>query len=389
MESKKIITNSTVLKRVLLFFLALLSPVWSLAASENTGTTTNALYGRTFIVLLCIALFLLVVILVLVSAVKSAAKWQEDNRSNNSGIIKTIAVLIACTVCAQPAFSQTDSVSVSQGSAYGGLDPLLFFSMIALIAFELYVVVMLRNLLMQLLGASEYKKQLAAEKAKLKKPTLIEKLNASVAIEEEADIMLDHEYDGIRELDNNLPPWWKYGFYVTIVFACVYLVHYHVFKTGKLQVEEYNAEMHQARIDLDAYMKKAANLVNETNVTQLTDAASISEGKSIFLQNCAACHGKAGEGGVGPNLTDDYWLHGGNIGSIFATIKYGYPEKGMKSWQADLGARQIHVIASFIKSIHGTNPPHAKAKQGELYKEATVAKKENTKVKKAEVKEEK
>jgi cytochrome c oxidase cbb3-type subunit 3 len=388
MESKKIITNSTVLKRTLFFLLALFSPVWSWAATEH-ATTSSAFYGRTFIVLLCIALLLLVVILVLVSAVKSAAKWCEDKNSKNSGIIKTVVVLIACTVCTQPAFSQTDSVSVSQGSAYGGLDPLLFFSMIALIAFEIYVAFMLRNLLMQLLGANEYKKQLAVEKAKVKKPTLIEKLNASVAIEEEADIMLDHEYDGIRELDNNLPPWWKYGFYVTIVFACVYLVHYHVFKTGRLQVEEYNAEMHQAKIDLDAYMKKAANLVNENNVTLLTDGASISEGKSIFQQNCSTCHGKAGEGGVGPNLTDDYWLHGGNIGSIFATVKYGYPEKGMKSWQQDLGARQIHVVASFIKSIHGTNPPHAKAKQGELYKEAAVEKKDKDLVKKAGTKEEK
>ena len=90
------------------------------------------------------------------------------------------------------------------------------------------------------------------------------------------------------------------------------------------------------------------------------------------MDNCAACHGSAGEGGVGPNLIDDYWVHSGGIKEIFKTIKYGWPEKGMKSWQQDLGAKQIHEVACFIKSLHGSNPPNQKDKQGEFYKEKTV-----------------
>ena len=120
---------------------------------------------------------------------------------------------------------------------------------------------------------------------------------------------------------------------------------------------------------MEEYKKKSANLVDENNATVLKDEASLTSGKSVFMDNCAACHGRSGEGGVGPNLTDDYWLHEGGINAIFKSIKYGWPEKGMKSWQQDLGAKQIHEIASFIMSLHGTNPANAKEKQGELYVE--------------------
>jgi cytochrome c oxidase cbb3-type subunit 3 len=118
---------------------------------------------------------------------------------------------------------------------------------------------------------------------------------------------------------------------------------------------------------MEEYRKKAANLIDENNATLLTDGESLASGKSIFMDNCSACHGRAGEGGVGPNLTDAYWLHKGGIKDVFKTIKYGWPEKGMKSWQQDLGAKQIHEVASYIKSLYGTNPPNAKEKQGDLY----------------------
>ena len=139
--------------------------------------------------------------------------------------------------------------------------------------------------------------------------------------------------------------------------------------TGKLQLAEYEDQLTEAKQEMEVYQKKASNLVNEDNATVLTDAASLASGKTIFMDNCAACHGAAGQGTVGPNLTDDYWLHEGGIKHIFKSIKFGWPEKGMKAWQQDLGSKQIHEVASYILSIHGTNPPNAKEKQGELYKE--------------------
>ncbi|OGS78545.1 MAG: hypothetical protein A3D31_12735 [Candidatus Fluviicola riflensis] len=279
-----------------------------------------------------------------------------------------------------PAFGQTDSTSVAapvSGSAatsdYWGMDGTTFWVLVCFIAFEMLVAWKLYVIAMERLGAYERRARVAEERLKAKKavkrPTMMEKLNRSVAIEKEADIMLDHNYDGIRELDNNLPPWWKYGFYLSIVFSVVYLFHYHVFHTGKLQIAEYNEQLVQAEREMVEYRKKAANLVDENNATLLTDDASIASGKAIFQTNCAACHGAAGEGGVGPNLVDDYWLHGGDVKDVFKTIKYGYPDKGMKSWQQDFGARQIHEVSSFVKSLRGTNPPNAKEPQGELFSE--------------------
>jgi len=243
--------------------------------------------------------------------------------------------------------------------------------MITIILFESFVIWILYNMSMNLLGVNERKRLEAEEKARrsVLEPSFIEKINASVAVEKEADILLDHNYDGIRELDNNLPPWWKYGFYFTILFSVAYLIHYHVIDTGKLQQEEYKAQLTKAAYDIEAYRKKAANLVDENNATLLTDAASLNSGKSIYIENCAPCHGKLGEGGVGPNLTDAYWIHKGGIKDIFKTIKYGWAEKGMKPWKDDLGAKQIHEVASYIKLMYGTNPPNAKEKQGDLYQE--------------------
>jgi cytochrome c oxidase cbb3-type subunit 3 len=246
-----------------------------------------------------------------------------------------------------------------------------FFSLLTIICFELFVAWRLYVVAMQQLGVAERRKLAAQTKKKEKfiRPSLIDKMNASVAIENEEDIMMDHDYDGIKELDNNLPPWWIYGFYFTIIFAVVYLFHFHVTHTGKLQLAEYNEQIEQGKRDVEAYRKKAANLVDENNATVLTDGGSLSAGKATFSTNCAACHGEKGEGGVGPNLTDDYWIHQGDIKDIFKTIKYGYAEKGMKSWEQDLGARQIHEVASYIKSLRGTNPANAKEKEGELYVE--------------------
>jgi cytochrome c oxidase cbb3-type subunit III len=172
----------------------------------------------------------------------------------------------------------------------------------------------------------------------------------------------DHAYDGIHEFDNDLPPWWKYLFYATAVFAGVYLVNYHVL-SGPLQLAEYEAEMQQAALLKPA--GGAGNANEKTDYKPLTEAARLEAGKATYLQNCAACHGQQAEGMVGPNLTDAYWLHGGEVNEIFRTVKYGVTSKGMVAWQGKLSDDQILEVASFILSVQGTNPANAKAPQGE------------------------
>lgn len=184
----------------------------------------------------------------------------------------------------------------------------------------------------------------------------------AVPIERENEIMFDHEYDGIRELDNQLPPWWVYMFYATIIFSVVYMWYYHINQDGHIQENEYKQEL----VDAEIIMKQMAEKVNENTATVLTDQARIDKGAELFQQNCKACHGAKGEGTVGPNLTDDYWLHGGDIKDIFKTVKYGVPQKGMIAWQTQLSASQIQEVASYIVTLRGTNPPNPKDPQGEL-----------------------
>ncbi|WP_299986088.1 c-type cytochrome [uncultured Pontibacter sp.] len=176
------------------------------------------------------------------------------------------------------------------------------------------------------------------------------------------EIHSNHDFDGIQEYDNDLPPWWKYMFYVTIVFAVGYMLHYHVFRTGALQAEEYEMEMQQAAL-IAAQNVEDPNAV--TNFEVLTDAGALESGKAIYLQNCAACHGQAGEGTVGPNLTDEYWIHGGDVNDIFKTVKFGVPSKGMVPWQGKLTKDQMLEVSSYILSLQGSNPPNAKEAQGE------------------------
>jgi cytochrome c oxidase cbb3-type subunit 3 len=189
-------------------------------------------------------------------------------------------------------------------------------------------------------------------------------------MEQEADLDLGHDYDGIRELDNRLPPWWVYGFYVTIVFAVIYLWRYHVSHTAPLSKEEYEIAVQKADQKVQQYLKQKGETVDENTVTMLA-AADVAEGQKMFQISCVACHNQGGAGNVGPNLTDDYWLHGGDIKSVFKTIKYGF--NAMPTWQNTYSNKQIAQLSSYVKSLHGTNPPNAKAPQGELYKEEATS----------------
>ncbi len=191
-------------------------------------------------------------------------------------------------------------------------------------------------------------------------------LVAATPIEQEDEILLEDDYDGIKELDNRIPPWFNYLFYATIIFGIYYLLNFHVFKTGKLQAEEYKDEMRAAALQKEEMVKTGA-VINEETVTLLKDPAALSAGKNIFKTNCVACHGPEAGGIVGPNLTDDYWIHGGGIKNVFKTIKYGVPAKGMITWENILSPKEIQEVASYVISLHGTHPANAKPPQGTKY----------------------
>jgi len=185
-------------------------------------------------------------------------------------------------------------------------------------------------------------------------------------IEEEYKIDTGHSYDGIRELDNIIPPWFTTAFLLTILFGVGYLYRYHIAKSAPMQIEEYQKEVAMANLEHDEYLKTQSNNIDESNVAIMT-GADLDAGKKTFVTLCAACHKVDGGGMVGPNLTDDYWIHGGSLQNIFTVVKYGVADKGMISWKEQLNPQQMAQVSNYILTLKGTNPPDAKDKQGTLY----------------------
>ena len=188
-----------------------------------------------------------------------------------------------------------------------------------------------------------------------------------VPVSAEQSIDLGHDFDGIRELDNKLPPWWLGLFYGGIIYAGAYMYFYHWSGNEWSSQQEYLVEMEIGEELKSKYLDKMANAVNEKNVEVLDSAEDLAEGESVFKMSCAACHGQEGQGLVGPNLTDEYWVNGGGIKDIFKTIKYGVPEKGMIAWNTQLRPLTMQQLSSYILTLEGTNPPNPKAQEGKLY----------------------
>ncbi|MEM6641883.1 MAG: cbb3-type cytochrome c oxidase N-terminal domain-containing protein [Bacteroidota bacterium] len=201
--------------------------------------------------------------------------------------------------------------------------------------------------------------------------TIWNKVNASVPVAKEAAIATDHEYDGIKELDNRLPPWWLYGFYASIVFGVIYLFNFY-FLDMPTQQEEFISEMEQAKADVQVYLASLDNLIDENNVVLTTSTLDLDAGKAIFEQNCVVCHAADGGGGVGPNLTDQYWLHGGDMSGIFKTVKYGVPAKGMIAWETQLSPKKMQQVSSYIYMMEGTTPVNPKEPQGEFFERSNT-----------------
>ncbi|MGN8068855.1 cbb3-type cytochrome c oxidase N-terminal domain-containing protein [Mucilaginibacter sp. 22184] len=271
----------------------------------------------------------------------------------------------------QPAMASDDSLIPGDVMNYIGFGAivamLLLFVIVMLVLLKTFKILTRVVLREQGLTAAEINAEMNPIKPKKErkpKAEVWQKLLSLKPLTEERELLIAHDYDGIQELDNPIPAWFMYLFYGTIIFAVGYLLNYHVLKTGQLQYSEYRTEMAHADIEKKAFLSKAANRVDENTVKLMTDPSVIASGQAIFKSTCAPCHGDHAQGNVGPNLTDDYWLHGGKINDLFKTIKYGVLSKGMPTWEKQLSPKQISDVANYIESLHGSNPAGAKAPQG-------------------------
>jgi cytochrome c oxidase cbb3-type subunit 3 len=325
-----------------------------------------------------IAIILVAVIWILAQVLITLSKSILKKRKSGMGL-KNLIIIVMCSVLSSTAAAQDNYLvkGLDTEGKRGGMGSMDFFAMSTVIGLELMIIVylsiMIRRSFRELSGEADAAIIKAGEPSSLSTwwSNLDKKwMTRAVPVEKEADILLDHDYDGIKELDNALPPWWKYGFYITIVVAFVYIYEFHFSGEGKNPEQEYAAEMEEGMKLEELYKAKTKNLVDENNVL-LADAAGIAEGKALFTQSCIACHAADGGGGIGPNLTDEFWIHGSSMNNIYKTIKIGYPEKGMQSWESMYSPVQMKNLASFVKSLKGTKPAVPKAPQG-VIDETTV-----------------
>ena len=362
----------------LIFIAALLLPKMNMASSvliNSTGASDESL----FLILAFVALFQITVILVIAGVIKAIASNHEVWKmrwDKGAAVLIGIFLLSGGTAMAQ---GTPFNEMVSMGDT--GFMALIFVNLMLFVTF-IYLTSKLNGLL---------KMMMKDEEGKVPK-TFLDKINTMLTdaapLEDEKSVEMDHEYDGIRELDNNLPPWWLYMFYACIFFAVVYLFHFQVSPIpglsdwvilGKVeqgnQIDQYKLEMKEAEEAKAAFVATVESVVDESNVELLTEADDIAAGQKIFKLYCGPCHGENGAsmpGGVGPNLADDYWIHGGSVTDVYKTIKYGVPSKGMVSWEAQLNPTKIQQVSSFIISLKGTNPENGKEPQGDLYEEVAV-----------------
>ena len=314
--------------------------------------------------LYCIAFTLAIVIISLTGVLRSAIKFHFNPKKVNDTLK---LFLIGLILFFGLEISQAQStIPSATNSSIRFIFSLQGWFMLIIILIEILILIYIRKWIRYYTGIEAFEKGNVKQRI-----SLWDKMNAFKSIEQEGDIDTGHNYDGIRELNNITPPWFTAAFMGTIVFAAIYLYRYHIAKSAPLQLLEYEITMKEADAERILYLSGQADQVDENSVALLPDG-QFEEGKAIFKTACVVCHGDKGQGIVGPNMTDDYWINGGSLKAIFSTIKYGVIDKGMKSWKDDYSPNQIAQLTSYIKSLRGTNPPNPKAAQGELYKEPTV-----------------
>ena len=295
-------------------------------------------------------------------------------------IYKEIALtftLLIMTMMGSPLFAQTTSGGgVNQDTLLMIVLGLVLVVAILVLIVAIYMVTVLKTILKkeEVQKAEKAGVELKPEKSLWK--SIDEKLTGAVPIEREEDVMLDHDYDGIKELDNHLPPWWKALFYFTIIVGVIYLFGYHVIDIFPLQEEEYATQLAEAEAQLASLEESGAvEIIDVDNPVQSEKSDVIASGKSVFAINCASCHADDGGGKpqLGPNLTDNYWLHGGDFKSVFKTIHNGVPGTNMLEWGQLLSPVQIRDVASYVMTLRGTTPANPKEPEGELYEPETAS----------------
>ncbi|MBK8146010.1 MAG: c-type cytochrome [Bacteroidetes bacterium] len=352
--------------------ICLMTPLFLLMHSTMKAAGTEAqpsfwANGPLMLMLLS-AIILLIVIIILGKIVSGLIErdtnevWQKIKEN------KKLGMLLVLLFSSLTGFSQevaAEAPKADTGQMFG-MDATLFWVMFGVLLFEFIVVCILSYVLFSFL----VKKGLIAPAAS-RLPKWMQfnaMLGNDIPLEKDAELLTDHDYDGIQELDNGMPPMLKYIFVITVLASVVYWINYHVLEASPLPLQEYEIELEQAAIAKEAYLKKAGNSVDENTVTLLTDASMLAAGEKVYTTNCVACHGDKGQGGVGPNFTDQYWLHGGDIKSVFKVVKYGVAAKGMRSWQSEIKPGDMQAVASYILTkLGGTNVAGGKAPQGELY----------------------
>jgi cytochrome c oxidase cbb3-type subunit III len=339
------------IRNITLGALALLTNAFgTMAQAEAQTPTPEAAYfgipDKYLIwILAMMAVFLTIVVVLINDSIKNLARTHDLWKNRSMGKVGMIIMLLSYGSTAGAADGTT-------ASADNNVFWMLICANAFLIVYAFYQMSVLRKLTKFLRGEEE-----AAAPAYVETESWISvawrKINGLRKQEQEADIMMDHEYDGIKELDNVLPPWWKYGFYVCIVWSAIYLVHFHITKTGALQIEEYETSVKKANEEVAAYLASRALNVDEYTVELVLDDSRLKAGRKVYMDYCRQCHGDNGEGGVGPCFTDNYWIHGGTINDLFKTIKYGVPQKGMVPWESQLTAIEIQNVATYIITLEG------------------------------------
>ncbi len=337
------------------------------ATSKNVTSPNNLLETLMVVIALILAFVIWGMGQVLITIGKQAL-----DKNKQQGKILPLVMLVGLS-CLSLITNAQDAVKTETTNVipnYGGLDSTAFWILATVLFIEVivigFIMFSIRRIQIELLPQKEKTDSMVFSEwwTGLDKKLFTK----AVAVEKEADILLDHDYDGIKELDNALPPWWKWGFIITIGIAFIYLLNFHVFGYGKNPTEEYQEEIAKAQVAHDLYESKNADKIDEANL-KIPEAAGLTAGKEIFTSVCWTCHGKLGEGGAGPNLTDDNWIHKGSLTDIYMTIKNGYPDKGMQAWNKNYTPKQMNYLAGYIKSLRGTNPPNPKAPQGDIYVE--------------------
>ncbi|MEO8589376.1 MAG: cbb3-type cytochrome c oxidase N-terminal domain-containing protein [Flavobacteriales bacterium] len=358
----------------LLLTVVLVAPLFAQAASPAPATSGEPLFrvdNALNYSMIGLALVQVIFILSLAGIIRTMggpAVWAKSFTQGKSRAAVLLPLLFALSHAAN-------------AQAYTGNEPgmsnydlfwVLFVANVFLFGILAAQIVMLRSMIKAVVGAVSEPAGSVISTGPTWVDRLLKRLTRQVEIEKEQDVLMHHEYDGIRELDNVLPPWWVWLFYGSIAWSVVYLVNVHVIKIWPDQKTEYVNEMAQAEADVTAYKATLTNTVDENTVTASTEPDVLAAGKATFTQFCTACHGPHGAGSetsVGPNLTDPYWIHGGGIKNVFHTITYGVTEKGMISWKAQLQPAEIRAVASYILSLKGTGPADQKPPQGDLWTE--------------------